>query len=253
MALSTACRRRSQDKPGTGNGSAGSEPSGQMPAGAKDRGGDPRRRRDRRPGRHQPMVPLPRHGPIPRPRSGRGPSRAELVLQEPGSGWPADRRTPAIPAPPAARENRHPGHPSGEHHGAHGPGPRLGRGLPAEDRARRHDLRGRRDPDRPLALSSIRPESRSCLLGRNGRGQRNEACPEPGPPKYTIHELQHRYASRALALGESLTMIGKLLGHTRVQTTARYAHLAQDSIQTAAARITAALLGTCHPFRVKIH
>ena len=37
----------------------------------------------------------------------------------------------------------------------------------------------------------------------------------------------HSYASRALALGESLTMIGKLLGHTQVQTTARYAHLAQ--------------------------
>ena len=32
-------------------------------------------------------------------------------------------------------------------------------------------------------------------------------------------------------------MIGKLLGHTQVQTTARYAHLARDSIQTAAARI----------------
>ena len=95
--------------------------------------------------------------------------------------------------PPA--ENRHPGHPSGEHHGAHGPGPRLGRGLPAKDRARRHDLRGRRDPDRPLALSSIRPESRSCLLGRNGRGQRNEACPEPGPPKYTTRDLRHSCAS----------------------------------------------------------
>ena len=32
-------------------------------------------------------------------------------------------------------------------------------------------------------------------------------------------------------------MIGKLLGHTQVQTTARYAHLAWDSIQTAATRI----------------
>ncbi len=44
--------------------------------------------------------------------------------------------------------------------------------------------------------------------------------------------------SRALALGESLTMIGKLLGHTQVQTTACYAHLARDSMQTAASRIT---------------
>ena len=39
-----------------------------------------------------------------------------------------------------------------------------------------------------------------------------------------IHDLRHSYASRALALGESLTMIGKLLGHTQVQTTARYAY-----------------------------
>ena len=38
-------------------------------------------------------------------------------------------------------------------------------------------------------------------------------------------------------MGESLTMIGKLLGHTQVQTTDRYAHLARHSIQNAAARI----------------
>ena len=35
-------------------------------------------------------------------------------------------------------------------------------------------------------------------------------------------DLRHSYASRALALDESLAMIGKLLGHTQVQTTARY-------------------------------
>ena len=56
-----------------------------------------------------------------------------------------------------------------------------------------------------------------------------------------IHDRRHSYASRALALGESLTMIGKLLGHTQVQTTARYAHLARDSIQNAAARITGSI------------
>ena len=36
-------------------------------------------------------------------------------------------------------------------------------------------------------------------------------------------------------------MIGKLLGHTQVQITARYAHLARDSIQIAAARITGSI------------
>ena len=42
---------------------------------------------------------------------------------------------------------------------------------------------------------------------------------------------------RALALGEGLPMIGKLLGHTQVQTTARYAHLARDTVKASAARI----------------
>ena len=53
-----------------------------------------------------------------------------------------------------------------------------------------------------------------------------------------MDDLRQYFASRALALGESLPMIGKLLGHTQVQTTARYAHLARDSIQTVTARIT---------------
>ena len=52
-----------------------------------------------------------------------------------------------------------------------------------------------------------------------------------------IHDLRHSFASRALALGESLPMIGKLLGHTQVQTTARYAHLQRDSIKASASRI----------------
>ncbi len=38
-------------------------------------------------------------------------------------------------------------------------------------------------------------------------------------------------------------MIGKLLGHTQVKTTARYAHLARDSVQTAVARITESTSG----------
>ena len=52
-----------------------------------------------------------------------------------------------------------------------------------------------------------------------------------------IHDLRHSFASRALALGEGLPMIGKLLGHTQVQTTARYAHLARDTVKASAGRI----------------
>ena len=42
-------------------------------------------------------------------------------------------------------------------------------------------------------------------------------------------------------------MIGKLLGHTQVQTPARYAHLARDSVKNAAARITGSIGGNLSP------
>jgi integrase len=49
-----------------------------------------------------------------------------------------------------------------------------------------------------------------------------------------IHDLRHTFASTAVAAGQGLPMIGKLLGHTQVQTTARYAHLANDPVKAAA-------------------
>ena len=56
-----------------------------------------------------------------------------------------------------------------------------------------------------------------------------------------IHDLRHSFASRALALGESLPMIGKLLGHSQVETTARYAHMARDTVHESAARVAKSL------------
>ena len=51
-----------------------------------------------------------------------------------------------------------------------------------------------------------------------------------------LHDLRHSFASRAL--GESLPAIGKLLGHARVETTARYAHPARDSVREAALMVS---------------
>ncbi len=58
-----------------------------------------------------------------------------------------------------------------------------------------------------------------------------------------LHDCRHSFASRALALGEGLPMIGKLLGHARVETTARYAHLARDSVRESAIRISDSIAG----------
>ena len=62
-----------------------------------------------------------------------------------------------------------------------------------------------------------------------------------------LHDLRHSYASRALALGETLPMIGKLLGHSQMETTARYAHLARDSIRDSAARIADSIADDIFP------
>lgn len=56
-----------------------------------------------------------------------------------------------------------------------------------------------------------------------------------------IHDLRHTFASEAVMNGVSLPMIGKILGHTQTQTTARYAHLADDPLQQASERIASSL------------
>ena len=96
-----------------------------------------------------------------------------------------------------------------------------------------------REDGNPWVVAGRLPGSHLTDLQRPWRRIRARA----GLQDVRIHDLRHSFASRALALGESLTMIGKLLGHTQVQTTARYAHLARDSIQNAAARITRSIGG----------
>ena len=46
-----------------------------------------------------------------------------------------------------------------------------------------------------------------------------------------IHDLRHTFASLLVSGGMSLPMIGKLLGHTQVQTTQRYSHLFDDPLR----------------------
>ena len=48
-----------------------------------------------------------------------------------------------------------------------------------------------------------------------------------------LHDLRHSFASVAASGGQSLVVIGKLLGHSQPATTARYAHLADDPVKVA--------------------
>ncbi len=60
-----------------------------------------------------------------------------------------------------------------------------------------------------------------------------------------LHDLRHSFASVAVAEGGSLPILGKVLGHSQPQTTARYAHLADDPVaklsETTAAKIVEAM------------
>ncbi len=62
-----------------------------------------------------------------------------------------------------------------------------------------------------------------------------------------LHDLRHSFASVAASGGQSLVIIGKMLGHSQPATTARYAHLADDPVKAASdavgRHIAAALAG----------
>jgi integrase len=62
-------------------------------------------------------------------------------------------------------------------------------------------------------------------------------------PNIRLHDLRHSFASVLASSGASLLIIGKLLGHTQSQTTARYSHLHDDPLRKASETAGAILAG----------
>ena len=94
-----------------------------------------------------------------------------------------------------------------------------------------------RQPGNPWVISGRAPGTRLGNLNASWGIVRKNA----GLEDVRVHDLRHSFASRALSLGESLPMIGKLLGHSKLETTARYAHLARDSVKTAGEGVAVSL------------
>lgn len=97
-----------------------------------------------------------------------------------------------------------------------------------------------RDPDNVFVITGRVPGQHLTDLQPFWQRVRGRA----GLKDARIHDIRHTFASVAVSNGMSLPIIGKLLGHTQVQTTARYAHLAREPQIEAANDITSLIAGS---------
>lgn len=91
-----------------------------------------------------------------------------------------------------------------------------------------------RMPGNPYVITGLVPGQHLTDLQRPWRRIRKKAELEG----VRIHDLRHTYASNAVMSGLSLEEIAKLLGHTQIQTTARYAHLSDEHVHAAAQQVS---------------
>jgi integrase len=92
-------------------------------------------------------------------------------------------------------------------------------------------------------LGTIEPEGEYVFPGDQG-GHRGDfkktwakVCRVAGIEGCRIHDIRHSFASLAVTAGYSLPTIGRLLGHSSPQTTARYAHLQDKALKEATEKI----------------
>ena len=93
--------------------------------------------------------------------------------------------------------------------------------------------------DNPYVLPGALPGKHYVGLEKAWRRLRSRA----GLADVRLHDLRHSFASMGAGSGESLVLIGALLGHRNTATTARYAHLSSDPLRAAADRIAGRIAG----------
>lgn len=98
-------------------------------------------------------------------------------------------------------------------------------------------------------LDAVRRDNASPLVFPNASGRNPVSLNTWWPafrrkcalPDVRLHDLRHSFASSAIMEQVPLATIGKLLGHQLTDTTAKYAHLADDAIADAAQRVSGSL------------
>jgi len=86
-----------------------------------------------------------------------------------------------------------------------------------------------------------------CPGGRRGEPLKNlykpwgRICRAAGITGVRPHDMRHSYVSAGTAGGESLVIVGAIVGHSAAGMTERYAHLSDDPVRAAADRISSAI------------
>ena len=88
----------------------------------------------------------------------------------------------------------------------------------------------------PSPLNPSRPRSRELSIWDRVRQ-------EAGIEDVRLHDLRHTHASHAVMNGVPVPVVSRMLGHSNVRMTLRYAHLGDREIEAEAERIGAAIAG----------
>ena len=98
-------------------------------------------------------------------------------------------------------------------------------------------MRDGADPDSPYLFPGDAPGKHLSEIKKFWR----RVCELAAIEGVRIHDLRHTYASNLVSRGVSLHIVGRLLGHTQPQTTARYAHLDDAALRNATELISDAI------------
>ena len=114
--------------------------------------------------------------------------------------------------------------------------------VPINEEARQVLVRRmrRRDeicPNTPFVFfhEVARPDAQVGDRVKDIKGSFRRACNEAGIENFRIHDLRHTFASWLVMGGVSIFKVSRLLRHSSVTETERYAHLAPDHLHEAAA------------------
>ncbi len=114
------------------------------------------------------------------------------------------------------------------------------RPVPLNSRARRilqDQPRGESPFVFPSPLDPARPRSPDLPLWRRVRR-------EAGIEDVRLHDLRHTHASHAVMNGVPVPVVSRMLGHSSVRMTLRYAHLGDRDIEAAAERVGRSMAAT---------